>query len=153
MVGHDSEAAMVGGALLAQSSAIDRTLTYNYVCQGNSTGAGMRVLIAARMILSLPACTSLLLGDASSGDGGLSTDQRSSSQVAADNTISATIRRKFGADSAVSRYALGIRTVDRNVTLSGTVASFPARDRAVQIANDTEGVNSVRNQIMVNTNL
>ncbi len=113
----------------------------------------MRVLIAAMMILSLPACTSLLLGDASSGDGGLSTDQRSSSQVAADNTISATIRRKFGADSAVSRYAIGIRTVDRNVTLSGTIGSFPARDRAVQIANDTEGVNSVRNQIMVNTNL
>ncbi len=153
MVGHDSEAAMVGGALLAQSSALDRTLTYNYVCQGNSTGAGIRVLIAAMMILSLPACTSLLLGDASSGDGGLSTDQRSSSQVAADNTISATIRRKFGADSTLSQYAIGIRTVDRNVTLSGTVGSFPARDRAVQIATDTDDVNGVRNRIMVNTNL
>jgi hyperosmotically inducible protein len=113
----------------------------------------MRVLIAAIMVLMLPACTSLLLGNASSGDGGVSTDQRSSSQVAADNTISATIRRKLGADSAVSQYAIGIRTVDRNVTLSGTVGSFPARDRAVQIATDTDGVNSVRNQIMVNTNL
>jgi len=38
-------------------------------------------------------------------------------------------------------------------TLSGTVGSFPARDRAVQIATDTDGVNSVRNQVMVNTNL
>ena len=113
----------------------------------------MRVLIAAMMILSLPACTSLLLGDASSGDGGLSTDQRSSSQAAADNTISATIRRKFGADSTLSQYAIGIRTVDRNVTLSGTVGSFPARDRAVQIATDTDDVNGVRNRIMVNTNL
>ncbi len=113
----------------------------------------MRVLIAAIMVLMLPACTSLLLGNASSGDGSVSTDQRSSSQVAADNTISATIRRKFGADSAVSPYAIGIRTVDGNVTLSGTVGSFPARDRAVQIATDTDGVNSVRNQIMVKTNL
>jgi len=113
----------------------------------------MRVLIAAMMILSLPACTSLLLGDASSGDGGLSTDQRSSSQVAADDTISATISRKFGADSTLSQYAIGIRTVDRNVTLSGTVGSFPARDRAVQIATDTDDVNDVRNRIMVNTNL
>ena len=113
----------------------------------------MRVLMAAMMILSLPACTSLLLGDASSGDGGLSTDQRSSSQVAADDTISAMIRRQFGADSTLGQYAIGIRTVDRNVTLSGTVGSFPARDRAVQIATDTDDVNGVRNRIMVNTNL
>ncbi len=113
----------------------------------------MRVLIAAMMILSLPACTSLLLGDASSGEGGISTDQRSSSQVAADNTISETIRRKFGANSTLSQYAIGIKTVDRNVTLSGTVGSFPARDRAVRIATDTDDVNGVRNSIMVNTNL
>jgi osmotically-inducible protein OsmY len=113
----------------------------------------MRVLIAAIMVLLLPACTSMLLGTASSGDGGVSTDQRSSSQVAADNTISATIRHKFSADSAVSQYAIGIKTIDRNVTLSGTVGSFPARDRAVQIATETDGVNNVRNQIMVNTNL
>lgn len=53
----------------------------------------------------------------------------------------------------VSKYAIGIRTVDSNVTLSGTVGSFPARDRAVQIATGTDGVKNVRNQIMVNTNL
>lgn len=113
----------------------------------------MRYLSAVILLLMLPACTSMLLGNASSGDGGISTDQRSSSQVAADNTISATIRRKLSTDSMVSQYAIGIRTMDRNVTLSGTVGSFPARDRAVQIASDTDGVNSVRNQIMVNTNL
>ena len=113
----------------------------------------MRVLLAAILVLMLPACTSMLLGNASSGDGGMATDIRSSTQVAEDNTISATIRRKFSADSDVSRYAVGIRTVDNNVTLSGTVGSFPARDRAVQIASDTDGVKSVRNQIMVNTNL
>jgi osmotically-inducible protein OsmY len=121
--------------------------------KGNPAGAEMRVLIAAILVLTLPACTSLLLGNASSGDGGVSTDQRSSSQVAADNTISATIRRRISADSTLSKYAIGIRTVDGNVTLSGTVGSFPARDRAVQIASDTDGVNRIRNQITVNTNL
>ena len=113
----------------------------------------MRVLIAAIAALMLPACTSLLLGNASAGDGGVSTDTRSSTQVATDNEISATIRRKFSADSAVGQYAIGIRTVDNNVTLSGTVGSFPARDRAVQIASDTDGVRTVRNRIAVNTNL
>ena len=113
----------------------------------------MRVVMAAILVLALPACTSLLLGNASSGDGAVSTDTRSDSQVAADTKVSATIRRKLSADSVVSKYAIGIRTVNSNVTLSGTVGGFPARDRAVQIATDTDGVKSVRNQIMVNTNL
>lgn len=113
----------------------------------------MRVILAIVMMIMLPACTSMLLGNASSGDSNISTETRSGSQVAADNTISATIRRKLSADTVVGKFAIGIRTVDSNVTLSGTVGSFPARDRAVQIANDTDGVRSVRNQIMVNTNL
>lgn len=113
----------------------------------------MRVLLVAILMLSLAGCTSLLLGDASTSESGVSTDTRSSSQVASDNTISATIRRKLSADATLSRYTIGIRTVDSNVTLSGTVGSFPARDRAVQIATDADGVKSVRNQIMVNTNL
>ncbi len=113
----------------------------------------MRVLLVAILTLTSAGCTSLLLGNASSAESGVSTDQRSSSQVDADNTISATIKRKFSTDSAVSQYPIGIRTVDSSVTLSGTVGSFPARDRAVQIATDTDGVRSVRNQIMVNTNL
>jgi len=109
--------------------------------------------MAVMLMMILPACTSMLLGNASGGDGNVSTDTRSGSQVAADNTISSTIRRKLSADTMVSKYAIGIRTVDSNVTLSGTVGSFPARDRAVQIATDTDGVRNVRNQIMVNTNL
>ena len=113
----------------------------------------MRVLIVAILLLMLPACTSLLLGNASSGEGGMAVDKRSGAQVAGDNTISATIRGKFNADSNVSIYAIGIRTVDNIVTLSGTVDSFPARDRAVQIATDTDGVKRVTNRIMVNTNL
>ncbi len=112
----------------------------------------MRVLTVAILLLMLPACTSLLLGKGSSGDGAMATDDRSSAQVAEDNTISATIRRRFSADSSVSKYAVGIRTVDNIVTLSGTVDSFPARDRAARIATDTDGVKSIKNQIVVNTN-
>ena len=67
--------------------------------------------------------------------------------------IKVKLRRKLSADSTVNQYAIGIRTVDSNVTLSGTVGSFSARDRAVRIATDTDGVKSVRNQIMVNSNL
>jgi osmotically-inducible protein OsmY len=48
---------------------------------------------------------------------------------------------------------IGIRTVSGNVTLTGTVGSYPARDKAVNIANGTSGVKSVDNRIAVNTNL
>lgn len=113
----------------------------------------MRILLVAILMLSLAGCTSLLLGDAATTESSVSRDTRSNSQVAADNTISAKIRREFSADSTISQYAIGISTVDSNVTLSGTVGSFPARDRAVQIATATDGVRSVRNRIMVNTNL
>lgn len=113
----------------------------------------MRVILAMILALTMAACTSILLGNASTAERGISTDDRSSSQVAADNAISATIRQRLGADPAVNQYAIGISTVHSNVTLSGTVGSFTARDRAVEIASGTDGVRSVRNRLVVNTNL
>ena len=105
------------------------------------------------LLLFSSACTSMLVGNASSGDGSVATESRSSAQVANDNVISATIRRKLTADAVVGKYAIGIRTANDSVTLSGTVGSFAARDRAVQIATDTQGVRNVTNRIVVNTNL
>ncbi len=112
----------------------------------------MHKLVVILLVLMLPACTSILLGDASTRETGVATDDRSSSEVAADNAISAAIRQNLSADPAVRRYAIGISTVDGHVTLSGTVGSFAARDGAVRIANGTDGVRSVRNRIIVNTN-
>jgi osmotically-inducible protein OsmY len=113
----------------------------------------MRLLVAMMLAVTMPACTSILLGDASTSERSVSSDDRSSGQVSTDNAISASIRRKIGADPAVNQYAIGISTYDSNVTLSGTVGSFTARDRAVEIATGTDGVRSVRNRIIVNTNL
>ena len=120
---------------------------------GLSKGFAMRIVLAAMLALMISGCSSILLGNASAGDGGMTTDTRSDAQVAADNTISASIRRQLSADSVVGAYAIGIRTIDRKVTLSGTVGSFAARDRAIEIANNTDGVKDVRNQLVVNTNL
>ena len=113
----------------------------------------MRIILAAMLAVMIAGCSSILLGNATTGERGAPSDTRGSAQVAADNEISATIRRNLAADPVVSRYTIAIRSVDGNVTLSGTVGSFTARDHAVQIATDTDGVRSVRNQIAVNTNL
>ena len=112
----------------------------------------MRVAIIIFCLLILPACTSMLLGNASSGDG-VATDNRSRTQIAVDNSIAATIRQQLSADSMVSGYTIGIRTIDNAVILSGSVGSYEARDRAVRIANDTDGVEFVRNEIWVDRNL
>lgn len=95
----------------------------------------------------------MLLGNNTSSDMSAATADRTSAQVAKDDAISASIRQQFGADTAVNQYPIGIRTVDLKVTLSGTVGSYQARDRAVQIANDTANVASVNNRLIVNTNL
>ena len=78
---------------------------------------------------------------------------RSSTEVARDDEISASIRQQFSADTALSQYPIGIRTVERRVTLSGTVGSYQVRDRAVQIASNTKNVGGVTNRMIVNTNL
>jgi hyperosmotically inducible protein len=113
----------------------------------------MRVVIAALMIVGLAGCTSMLLGNNTSSDMSSAAPDRSSAQVAQDDAISASIRQQFSADSAVGKYPVGIRTVDRKVTLSGTVGSYEVRDRAVQIASNTQNVASVNNRMTVNTNL
>jgi len=113
----------------------------------------MRCWLIAILLLFSSACTSLLVGNASSGDSHVATASQSGGAAAEDQSISAAIGRKLAADAIVGSYAIGIRTVDNVVTLSGTVGSFAARDRAVQIASTTDRVDSVTNRIVVNTNL
>ena len=103
-------------------------------------------------MLALAACTSMLLGGGSAGES-VPTDSRSATQAAHDTAISGSIRRQFSANADIGRFPIGIRTVSGVVTLSGTVGSYPVRDRAEQIARDTEGVRRVDSRIVVNTNL
>ena len=116
---------------------------------GHFTMRTLRLLLVA---FALSGCTSMLLGNTSSREStaGSSTSSTSS---AADTAISGEIRRKLGADASLRDSAIGIRSQSGRVTLSGTVASYEQRDRAVAIASDTNGVRSVDNRIIVNTNL
>lgn len=112
-----------------------------------------QILTIAMATLALSACTSMLLGGGSSGERAAAAESRSSTQVASDNSISGAIRRRYSADADISRFAIGIRTTSGNVTLTGTVGSYPVRDKAVRIARDTDGVRRVDSRIVVNTNL
>ena len=49
----------------------------------------------------------------------------------------------------VSVFNIGVRTYEGTVTLSGTVGSILARDRAVSLARETDGVVTVNDQILI----
>ncbi len=110
----------------------------------------MRLLLILVSIFCMAGCTSMLLGTPQSGESS-GTESRSAATASADTAISASIRERFSADSELGQYAIGIRTSGGRVTLSGTVGSYPLRDKAVQIARNTRGVTSVTNRISVNT--
>ena len=92
----------------------------------------------------------MLLGNGSSTE---RPRTQSGVSTSADSGISAAIRQQYTADSELAGYTIGIRTVSGAVVLTGTVGSYGARDKAVQIARNTNGVRDVTSRIVVNTNL
>ena len=113
----------------------------------------MKLARTALLLLTLGmlmGCTAMLLGGTSGGE---SYPSAGAAPSDADNRVSGIIRQRFSQDPDVSRYTIGIRTVDGSVTLSGTVGSYSIRDRAVQLARTTDGVRAVDSRIVVNTNL
>ena len=111
----------------------------------------MRVLIILLALLSVSGCAGMLLADPSRAavlepDEGAGMSPR-------DNAISTEIRRRYGEDQELRNYTIGVSASDGNVTLSGAVGSYDARDRAISIARRTNGVRNVDSRIVVNTNL
>ena len=112
----------------------------------------MRALILLIAALALSACTGFLVSDASRRVPVMEQDE-GTGRSARDNAIVAEIQRGFDQDAELRDFTIGIRIRDGQVTLSGAVGSYPVRDRAVAIASRTNGVRSVDNRLVVNTNL
>lgn len=90
----------------------------------------------------------MLLGNGQAR-GGAERAPRSSMEVASDNALVASVRRRFNDDALLSQYDLRIEAYQGRVTLSGTVGSYSARDRAVSVASGIDGVQGVSNRIRV----
>ena len=111
----------------------------------------MRALFVLSSILLLSACTGMLMGGGTGGERSSSAPRNT--QTTADNTISGSLRRQYGADQEISQYGIGIRSQGGRVTLTGTVGSYDVRDRVVDMAKHTHGVVAVDSRVVVNTNL
>lgn len=109
----------------------------------------MRILIVLLCGLLLGGCAALMVGGAAVGGYQLGKDEREPGVVAADSAITTKIKSKYVADSVVSVFNIGVRTWEGTVTLSGTVGSYIARDKAEAIAKGTGGVKAVNNHIVI----
>jgi len=74
-----------------------------------------------------------------------------SSQVANDSAVTAKIKSKLATSSETSAIKIGVETNAGVVTLTGTVPTGTEKDKAEQLAKNTDGVKSVTNKITVET--
>lgn len=70
-------------------------------------------------------------------------------QMLANGAITAKIKSKMALDDTVKAARIDVDTRDGVVTLSGTVGSEAQRQRAVQLARETEGVRSVTDTLTI----
>jgi len=97
----------------------------------------------------LTGCAALVVGGGADGGYQRDKEQRPQAVVTSDTAISGEVRQKLVADPVVSDFRIGVRTYNGTVTLSGTVGSYAARDRAFDLAKGAAGVKTVTNQIIV----
>ena len=69
--------------------------------------------------------------------------QRSVGEVIDDSVITAKIKASYAADAQVSALAIDVDTAHGVVTLTGVVGSELERQRAIQLAQSTDGVKQV----------
>lgn len=67
-----------------------------------------------------------------------------------DAGITTNVKSKLAADDTVKAYQVDVDTQNHVVTLSGDVETAAAKERALMLARETEGVSDVIDQIRVN---
>jgi osmotically-inducible protein OsmY len=79
----------------------------------------------------------------------LSNASRRADEAVEDAWITGHIKLQFLADSFTQGWDMNVTTQDRDVTLEGTVPSESIRERALSIAQDTDGVAKVHDKLDV----
>jgi hypothetical protein len=70
-------------------------------------------------------------------------------RLARDAGLTAKIKSKMALDDLVKARTIDVDTIDGAVTMSGSVGSIAERDRAVQLARETDGVTSVTERLTI----
>jgi hyperosmotically inducible protein len=94
------------------------------------------LILAAVMGASVVACSS-------------TPTQQSTGQAIDDGVVTAKVKAKLIEDPVTKAHQINVETFKGNVQLSGFVESDEARNRALQLARDTEGVKKVKDALEV----
>jgi hyperosmotically inducible protein len=109
----------------------------------------MKSQLLATMLIGSVAVISPAIAYSADRDADHST---SAKNVVKDSVITTKIKASMATDEQVSATNIKVETDDHGVVhLGGTAKSKAEADRAVQIAHNTEGVTSVKNNIHVGT--
>ncbi|MCV0439115.1 MAG: BON domain-containing protein [Hydrogenophaga sp.] len=76
-------------------------------------------------------------------------DQQTVGAYIDDTTLTTRVKARFAKDPVVSATSLNVETLNGTVQLSGFAKSAAERSTAESLARTTEGVKSVRNDIVV----
>ena len=109
----------------------------------------MRLILLLLLVLTQPACTALMVGGGSSGAYEPGKESGAGAMTVSDAEIIARVGAAFDGDPGLKLFGLGIRCEGGNVTLTGSVDTYAARERAEKLAIAAHGVRSVDNQIRV----
>ena len=100
-------------------------------CLGDATNAPKEANVLQRFAVLL--CASVLTVACSQSDSGITTK----------------VKAKMVADDTVKAHEINVTTRDHVVTLSGEVGTTAAKDQAIQIARQTDGVRDVVDQLTI----
>lgn len=93
--------------------------------------------------------SSIVLGLATFAGCAVGRGQETTGAYIDDAQITTAIKAKYAKDPAVAATSISVETLNNTVQLSGFAKSQTEKDRAGMIAADTEGVKSVRNNVIV----
>jgi hyperosmotically inducible protein len=80
----------------------------------------------------------------------VSAQQQTTGQYAGDSAITAKVKANIVKEQLLKGFEISVTTMQGVVQLSGTVATSAQKTQATQIASNTTGVTSVKNNIVVN---
>ena len=79
----------------------------------------------------------------------VSAQQQTTGQYADDSAITAKVKANIVKEQLLKGFQISVKTMQGAVQLSGTVATSAQKNQATQIATNTTGVTSVKNNILV----
>lgn len=106
-------------------------------------------LLLALASIVTSGCGALVVGGAAGGGYYVGQDERSPEQISRDATITSRINARYVQDDLVSAMDVNVDTRNGVVTLSGTLPSARAVERAVSLARATRGVTMVVSRLTV----